>query len=512
MKVLIPLLFLGLALQSTGPASAQSSLPRSTPEAEGVSSAAISVFLDSIARSRHEFHSFMFIRHGKVIAETWWAPYKPELRHTLYSLSKSFTATAVGFARAEGKLALTDKVISFFPDQLPATLSENQKALSVRDLLIMSAGQDPEPSAIGGDTNWVRRFLAYPIANKPGSVFLYNSLATYMLSAIVQKVTGQRVIDYLQPRLFDPLQIARPDWETDPKGINTGGWGLRLRTEDIAKFAQLFLQKGKWNGKQILPAGWAEEASTAHIIQHPNYPEAQRATSDWDQGYGYQMWRCKNNAFRGDGAFGQYAIVMPDQDAVIAITSETGDMQGELNLIWKILLPAMQKQKLAANKTGLASLQQKLKSRVLAVKPDSTRSQSFARISGRTYNMEPNSLGIKTMQFAAKGETASLKISTDSGKYDFAFSANRWEAGETAMPGPYLVGARNALAGLAPFKIASEYTWIDENTLELVQRYVESPHTRTFVCNFSGDAVSIAVKRSFNSTAAGATITLTGRQ
>lgn len=503
------LLFLTIIATS---AHGQSSLPRSTPEAEGISSEAISVFLDSIAKSKHEFHSFMLLRHGKVIAETWWAPYKPDLKHSLYSLSKSFTATAVGFAKAEGKLSLTDKVTSFFPSQLPDTISENLKQLTVKDLLTMSVGQQPEPSSIGADTNWVKRFLQYPIANKPGSVFLYNSLGTYMLSAIVQKVTGQKVLDYLQPRLFHPLGIAKPDWETDPKGINTGGWGLRLKTEDIARFAQLFLQKGKWNGKQILPAGWVEDASTAHIIQHPDLPAAQRANSDWEQGYGYQMWRCKNDAFRGDGAFGQYAIVMPEQDAVIAITSETGDMQGELNLIWKILLPAMQSKKLPASKEALATLQTKMKNRELPVKMDAARANPFAKISGKTFGVEANALGIRKMRFDAAGNNLKLTINTDTQDFGFNFAANKWETGETTMPGPYLVGARNALAGLPPFKIASEYTWVDENTLELVQRYVESPHTRTFVCKFNGKSVMITVKRSFNPNAPGAVIELTGTE
>lgn len=262
-KTLLSVLLLLTALHFKASAQTGNTLPHSTPEAEGVSATAISVFLDSVAASKHEFHSFMLLRHCKVITEGWWNPYRPDLRHTLYSLSKSFTATAVGFARAEGKLSLTDKVMSFFPNELPDSVSSNLQQLTVKDLLTMSVGQEPDPTGIvSGDTNWVKRFLTVPIKYQPGSRFLYNSTATYMLSAIVSKVTGQRVIDYLQPRLFEPLHIAKSDWEESPQHINTGGWGLRLRTEDIAKFAQLFLQKGKWNRKQILPQGWVEEAST----------------------------------------------------------------------------------------------------------------------------------------------------------------------------------------------------------------------------------------------------------
>jgi CubicO group peptidase (beta-lactamase class C family) len=485
-------------------------LPRSTPEAEGVSANAISTFLDSVAGSKHEFHSFMLLRHGKVIAEGWWNPYSKDLRHTLYSLSKSFTATAVGFAKAEGKLSLDDKVVSFFPRELPDSGNAHLQQLTVKHLLTMSVGQEPDPTGVVvQDSNWVKRFFSVVIKHEPGSRFLYNSAATYMLSAIVQKVTGQKVIDYLQPRLFEPLGIAKPDWEEDPAHINTGGWGLRLKTEDIAKFAQLFLQKGKWNGRQLLPIGWVEEASTAHIIQHPDYSQAKRDSSDWEQGYGYQMWRCRNNAYRGDGAFGQYAIVLPEQDAVIAITSETADMQGELNLIWKILLPAMQKGKLAANTSADALLKKKLAALSLPVKkeeiaPPLTKATTFV--------MEPNAQNIHSLAFNFQNNICNVTVKPVTGVYPIRFTANTWQHGETEMKGPYLVsGAKNSLAGLPAFKVAAEYTWLDTNTLELVLRYIESPHTQTLICHFAGDNLTVDMKRSFAINAPGAVVTLKGK-
>src|SRR5450755_988725 len=303
------------------PAQTATSLPRSIPETEGVSSAGISRFLDAANKSRNELHSFMFLRHGKVIAEGWWDPYKPDLVHSIYSLSKTFTSTAVGFAVSENKLKLTDKVISFFPNDLPDTIPPFLAGLTVRDVLIMSIGQDPDPTynLASKYRNWERAFLATPIVHKPGTVFLYNSLGTFMLSAIVQKVTGQRVVDYLRPRLFDPLDITGMDWEETLLGVNTGGWGLRLKTEDMAKVGQLYLQKGGWNGNQIIPATWIEEATTEKIIQHPEFTQSERDTSDWVQGYGYQIWLCRHQAYRGDGAYGQFIIVLPNQDAVIAI-------------------------------------------------------------------------------------------------------------------------------------------------------------------------------------------------
>jgi CubicO group peptidase (beta-lactamase class C family) len=510
---LITALLVFTLCQSSLQAQDKSSLPRSTPEEQGVSAAIISTFLDSIAKSKHEFQSFMLVRHGKVIAEGWWNPYRPELKHTLYSLSKSFTATAVGFARAEGKLKLTDKVISFFPDQLPASVSPYLQQLTIEDLLTMTVGQEPDPTFNTVSTNdWIKTFLALPIKYEPGSQFLYNSMATYMLSAIVQKTTGKKILDYLQPRLFKPLGITGIDWETDLHGVNTGGWGLRLKTEDIAKFGQLFLQEGKWNGKQILPRNWAAEASSAHIIQHPQYSREKQDSSDWEQGYAYQMWRCRHGAFRGDGAFGQYAIVLPDQDAVIAITSETMDMQGELNLIWKILLPAFQNGSLSPNKTDDDALSKKLKSLSLPPKKESIEVKSSG-LNGKPFIIDSNSLDIQSITFEVTDNKYQVAINTSVERHSFKLAPDSWETGETTFAGPYLLSsAAHNQKGLPPFKVASEYTWIDTNTLELVFRYTESPHTRTMLCRFDGDNISVVVTRSVLPGMAGGTVILSGKR
>ncbi len=478
------------------------SLPRSTPEAEGVSSAGIIDFLDAATKSKHEFHSFMLIRHGKVVAESWWNPYRSDLKHTLYSVSKSFTATAIGFAVSEQKLTVNDKVVSFFPDNLPVPVSPYLAELRVKDLLSMSVGHAKENFAMIANDNWVEEFLSTPIANQPGTKFLYNSPATYMLSAIVQKVTGQKVIDYLKPRLFVPLGIEGMDWEVDPKGINTGGWGLRLKTEDMAKFGQLFLQKGMWKGKQILPASWIEEATSMKIMQDPNASQAKKDSSDWLQGYCYQMWRCRNNGFRADGANGQFIIVLPDQDAVIAITAEAPDMQGEFNLIWRYLLPALSPKKLPANPTMLASLRQKSASLALPISSKNTTSTVESTISGKTFGVVSKSKSIETVSFDFKNGVCSLSLKTDSVAHHITFGAGKWENGETTKFGPYLVaGARANRVGLPPFKVAGSYTWKDEKTLELTLRYIESPHTETILCSFDGNKVSLDFQNIFNKNA-----------
>ncbi len=475
-------------------------LPRNVPEAEGVSSNDIIQFLDAVAKSKNEFHSFMLLRHGKVIAEGWWDPYRPDLKHTLYSCSKRFTATAIGFAVQEKKLSLNDKVISFFPNDLPDTMSKYLSELTVKDVLIMSDGMEPDPSftVASKDTNWIKGFLSTPILHEPGTVFLYNSLGTYMLSAIVQKVTQQKTLDYLKPRLFDPLGIGGMDWETDLHGINTGGWGLRLKTEDMAKFAELFLQKGMWNGKQVLPASWIEEASTMKIMQDPNALQSRKDSSDWLQGYCYQMWRCRHNAFRGDGAFGQFMIVMPQQEAVLAITAETPDMQDEINLVWQYLLPAFKKTKLPVDAAAVTKLKERIKKLALPL-PQKNTELLTATLNGETFIASSNDLHLQNISFSFSNDLCRVKFQADTANYQITFGGGKWQPGETNMPGPALTaGAIENTSMIYPAKINGGYTWKDVNTLELVLRYIESPHTETFTCHFHDNKLTMEAERSLD--------------
>ena len=323
-------------------------LPRAeTPE--NVASA-MTNFFNSAAADSMDVHSVMIVKDGKVIYSHWQSEGVDSVPHVLHSVSKTFTATAVGLAIADGKLNLTDKVIDFFPDKLPKDVSDNLKAMTIRDLLTMSCGHDEEPRAQNSEEqDWVKAFLAQPVKHEPGTFYLYNSLGTYMLSAIVQQVVGEKIVDYLTPRLFEPLHIDKPKWEESPQGINTGGWGLYLKTEDLAKMGQLLLQKGEWNGQQLIPAEWVSEMSKKQVesinpgtrIEQAAERGLTKETSDWMQGYGYQMWRCRPNCFRADGARGQYIIVVPEKNAVIAITSDVEDLQGELNLVWNNILPVL---------------------------------------------------------------------------------------------------------------------------------------------------------------------------
>lgn len=449
-------------------------LPSSTPEAQGIPSTAIHAFVDAVEAEIDRFHSFILLRHGQMIASAWWPPYAPDLPHMLFSLSKSFASTAVGLAVSEGRLTVDDLVLSFFPEDAPAEVNEHLAAMKVRHLLSMSTGHDVDATdgaTSDPDGNWARGFLAQPVMHKPGTKFVYNSAATYMLSAIVQKLTGMTLLDYLTPRLFEPLGIEGATWQSCPRGINVGGWGLAIKTQDIAAFGQLYLDKGQWQGKQVIPAAWVEEATSSHVSNGAN-PER-----DWEQGYGYQFWRCRHNAYRGDGAFGQYCIVMPDQDAVLAITSGVPDMQVVLNLVWKHLLPAMQDAPLRENGKAHKSLEKRLKALEICPPQGETTSPLAAQLSGKTYRFNKNKQGIRslTCDFGRKG--AVLTLQTDLGEDRIEVGANDWK------PGTALIDrgeARPVMAGGA---------WTSPETYTAQLCFHTTPFIATTTLHFEGDTV-----------------------
>ncbi len=394
-------------------------------------------------------------------------PTRPSSPHSLYSLSKSFTSTAVGLAIAEGKLSLDDEVLKFFPEDAPKEPSKNLKSMRVSDLLRMSTGHQVEPPRTP-DRPWTKTFLAQAVPHKPGTHFLYNTSATYMLSAIVQKATGMTLLDYLKPRLFDPLGIEHPTWETSPQGISAGGFGLNIRTEDIARFGQLYLQKGKWHGKTLVPESWVD-AATARQTSNGSNPK-----SDWDQGYGYQFWRARHDAYRGDGAFGQYCIVMPDQDAVIAITSGVKDMQAVLDLVWDKLLPAMGSSTLAPDDDSRKKLEHTLAG--LTLRPQEG-SASPAKVSNKKYVFPANSrkLEAMTLQGDGKGHATTLVVRANGVDQKIVCGHGGWQKGRMAY-GP-LLDQPAAVSG----------AWTADDTFKAKVCFYETPFIVTISLKFTGD-------------------------
>lgn len=488
-------------------------LPRSTPEAQGVSSSGILDFLNAVDTAQFvEVHSIMIIRHGKVISEGWWNPYGPQYKHMMASVSKTFTATAIGLAASENKLKINDKVISFFPYSLPDTISNEIKALTVKDLLTMSVGQEPAPTFRG--TDWITTFLSARPVYQPGSTFLYNNMASFILSAIVQQTTGQTVFDYLTPRLFEPLGIKGIDWDLSPQGINLGAAGLRLHTEDMAKFGQLLLQNGTWNGKQLIPSSWVKEATSFKIESKDPGNKRPKELNDWAQGYCYQMWRGRHNTVRFDGARGQWGILIPDKDAVVILTSNSTVSQRELDLVWKFLLPAMKDTpSLPVDKTVSDKLAQKFASLKLNVtETGAAHAKLEAAISDKEFQLHPNPANINAIAFSFTNNGMSkLMIKKNDVVSSIKIGTDSWVMSNTnitsILPPPpstsvtSMSKSKSTTANymLSPvYKVGATYVWLSDNTLQVTARFVEdNMGAETILFKFNDDqgAISVSVQR-----------------
>lgn len=375
-------------------------LPRLSPHSCGVVAGGIADFLDSVEQGGPEVHSLMVVRHGAVVAEGWRAPYGPGVVHEMFSLTKAFASTAIGFARAEGLLDLGDLVLDHLRDLAPAHPDANLERMTVRHLLTMTTGHaQGVHDALYDLPDWERAILALPVEHEPGTEFTYNSAATYLLGAILHRRTGLGLAEYLRPRLFEPLGIADPRWELSPSGLENGGFGLSLTTEDIACFGQLYLDGGRWQGAQVLPVGWAQEATALQVPSH-------LGDADWERGYGYAFWQCRHGAVRGDGAFGQFCVLLPEHDAVVVITSGTPDLQGVLDRVWAHLLPALAggADAAVADEATLAD-EAALAARLAAwrFEPPSGSAMPGVDLTGRTVALEPNELGYVSVTVADAG-------------------------------------------------------------------------------------------------------------
>jgi CubicO group peptidase (beta-lactamase class C family) len=461
--------------------------PRSTPEAQGIPSSAVLGFVEAVDRQIRHLHSFMLLRRGSVVAEGYWDPYQATDPHMLFSLSKSFTSTAIGMLVAEGRLTVDDPVLGHFPDEAPAAPGELLRQMRVKHLLTMTTGHhvDPTPLVRQSGPSWRRSFLALPVEHEPGTHFVYNSVATYMLSAIVQRLTGQRVVDFLGPRLFAPLGIESPTWETSPEGIDAGGWGLSARTVDIARFGQLYLQGGDWQGARLVERAWVDAATS---FQVPNVASG-NVNPDWQQGYGYQFWRCRHGAYRGDGAFGQFCVVMPEQEAVLAITGGVADMQAVLDLVWEHLLPAMGQRPLTEAPVSARTLEERLALlRIAPVAGKATASRA-ADVSGRAFVVAENDDGIRSIAFDFAADGATLTIRNESGEQQVACGYGRWIRGAADIESAY----RRHLGTQAPVPdaVVASGAWTADDTYVAELWWYRTPFRRTLTCRFSGHGMQV---------------------
>jgi CubicO group peptidase (beta-lactamase class C family) len=446
-------------------------LPRSAAAAQQVDPAAVLAFVDAVeADPAIELHSLMVVRHGHVVAEGWWAPHTPERTRLLYSLSKSFTSTALGLALEEGRFGLDDPVVSYFPEFDAEITDPRSRSVTLRHLASMASGhnRDMMQEALTGDPQEpVRGFLLVAPDEEPGTVFAYSQPCTYTLAAIIQRATGMRLSEYLRPRLFDPLGIGEVGWLTWPPGREQGFSGLFARTEDVAKLGQLYLQRGRWGEDQLLPERYVEQA-TSRQIDTPNQDNV-----DWRQGYGFQFWMA-HHGYRGDGAFGQFCVVLPAHDAVIVTTAGTEAMQAVLDNLWQHLLPG-----LGTGRTDHAA-QQVLDQRLdglslpaLVAKPSPPRWQDWTE---RPFPVASGAEG------APAAPLTSIKLRNAAHGLEVTVAEPANALSFPVGAGDWLVSApRDSHGDAVP--VAASGGWLDDRTVRVEVIFLESPHRMDIACS-----------------------------
>jgi CubicO group peptidase (beta-lactamase class C family) len=466
---------------TTSGSAAGVGLPRSTPEAEGVSSDGVLALVAALDEFAGEIHSVMLVRHGKVIAEGWWSPYAAEDIHVQYSVSKSFNAAAVGLAVQEGLINVDELLLSYFPDIAPAAPAPEMLNMRVRDLLTMSTGHQTDSIdalRARADGQWTRAFLETAVPRPPGTFFLYNSGAAYMLSALVQKVSGMTVQEYLQPRLFEPLGIEGSLWGQSAEAVNLGDGGLSVRTEDLAKFGQLYLQGGSWGGAQVLSPEWVAAATSSQI-------STGNRDNNWGHGYGYQFWQSQVG-YRADGSLGQFTFVLPEQDIVLAITSGTTDTNGVMNLVWQQLLPAVQAASLPENPAALAALTGRLQALALPVPTGAMSSARLGDVSRARYVAAQNSQGIQAVVLDFAGPTPVLSIEDADGVHAIEVGLGAWVRGRTGFKKRI-----NELFDTPEQGIAAIGAWSAEDTFTAKLCFNETPYTLNASFKFQAEQVLV---------------------
>ncbi|MGZ9584513.1 serine hydrolase domain-containing protein [Paenibacillus marinisediminis] len=449
------------------------------PEHHGLSSKALLQFMNHMERLNLEVNSFMLLQNGRATAQFWRQPYRKDCPQILFSLSKSVTSIAVGIAWDQGYLDLKDKVISFFPDDLPESISPYLSDMTIHHLLSMNAGHHDN---IYGDVvshqNWVKAFLSLDIQHQPGTYYRYSTPATYMLSAILEKVTGESLVDFLTPRLFEPLGISKPVWETCPMGVTAGGMGLNMPTEAIARFGQMLLDKGMYNGQRIVSERYITLATQE---QSDNRRDEERM--DWAQGYGYQLFLCRRGCYMGNGAFGQLCFVAPEQNIVIAATTSFKNMkqlQTLLDLIYEYIIERIDL-KDALDPNDHKELEQLLTNMSYPISISQSLTSLVASSMGRCYIMEDNPHQLKLLNISLKDNLVEVEsIYKERGAERLLYDLTK----------PVLTRG-SFIKDLAYHEqeVVTYAAWLASTTLELTMRYIETPYVVTHTLKFLNDSI-----------------------
>ena len=475
---------------------------RTTPEAVGIPSGAISRLLDKLESGYTEPHGLMIMRGGKVCAEGWWSPYAPGIRHGLQSHTKTYAATAVGIAYTEGILKLDERIIDLFPEYAPAEPSENLKKLTVHHVLCMGCGMDsmPRPSK-----DWIRDFLAIPVAHEPGTTYMYNSTGSTLLGAIVRQKTGLGLHDYLKPRLFDKIGIDASNlrWNCMPDGMEIGGGGLYATTEDNLRLLKLYADGGVWEGERILAEDYVKLATT---LQNESATEEKVNPPAKDNfvGYGYQIWMCRpEGVYRADGAMGQFTIVVPDRDMIIAITENamgaTGGSgpQQTLDYMWEFLdeIPKGKGAPIEGDEAEIAALQKRLASLSLKKPLYAPYSPIAEKICGKTWAVTEGSLNFGDTSGAFMGGE---RIPDGISSFRFVFDGDLTrmiyeQEGESTAVTVAMNGGRadNVLGKGATIRALVSGAWVAKDTLRIAMRWIETCHERTYDFKFADGELTV---------------------
>lgn len=459
-----------------------------TPEQVGVDSSQITAFLNEVTDKKLGLQSFTVVRHDKVCAQGFFAPYSADYPHVLYSMSKSVTSTAIGFAVADGLLSVDDKVCDFFPEYQNAKLPFN-RSLTIKMLLTMRSDKLITVAENKNGTDWINNFFNAPFMLPPNSKFNYISENTYMLSAIISKVTGKSVLDYLDEKMFAPLGIEKPFWEFDGHGNNAGGWGLYMKSEDLAKFFLPYIHGGKWiDGTQLIPKSWVKEA----LMRHTD--SLHDGALDIINGYGYQFWKNRGgaNSFRADGLFGQRCFLFPEYDALVVLNCGESEDYKLMDVFWKYF-PECFKQDLPVNDTASKELKDKIATLSTERLPASNRNYEIeSKIENRTITCKTNdftsviSVTVTNMLYNRPGKISSMKFNFKENSLLFTWKEKEWENTiEAGLDGDFKVS--EIVLGDLKYHAFSEASWQPDGTLKLWIRPIETAHVRQFTFKFNDD-------------------------